>query len=166
MRAAAERNKQQLLAAQGGGLAAFLGVPADSDNSSDILPHQQVDHGAVTTPAAAAAAAVAAAAARSPHSRRQQQQQPAEQAYYPSPQQQQPQRQRVSQQHHNQHRAEDDSESVVSQLIELSPWELRRKRLEAEQAARDEQLRQFQRQHWLEVKQAAARNKQQVCSSL
>lgn len=44
-----------------------------------------------------------------------------------------------------------------------SPWEQRRARLEAEQAARDTQLREFQRLHWLEVKAAAARNKQQVC---
>jgi hypothetical protein len=46
--------------------------------------------------------------------------------------------------------------------VELSPLERRRARLQAEQAERDAALRDWQRQHWQEVKAAAARNRQQV----
>jgi hypothetical protein len=50
--------------------------------------------------------------------------------------------------------------------LEISPLERRRARLQAEQAARDAALRDWQRQHWQEVKAAAARNRQQVSPSL
>jgi hypothetical protein len=50
----------------------------------------------------------------------------------------------------------------VADAAGLSPLERRRARLQAEQAARDAQLRDWQRQHWQEVKAAAARNRQQV----
>jgi hypothetical protein len=46
--------------------------------------------------------------------------------------------------------------------LEMSPLERRRARLQAEQAARDAALRDWQRQHWQEVKAAAAHDRQQV----
>lgn len=42
------------------------------------------------------------------------------------------------------------------------PWERRRQRLEADRLQRERELLEFQRQHWLEVKAAAQRNREQV----
>lgn len=53
-------------------------------------------------------------------------------------------------------------EADVADAAGLIPLERRRARLQAEQAARDAQLREWQRQHWQDVKAAAARNRQQV----
>lgn len=201
MRAAAERNKRQLMAAEAGGLAAFLGVPDDTDGSSSSsgrAPGKQPDRCNPAPP-------------KTGQQQQQQQQldQPGrERVRSGSPvldgQQQQPQQQVESYEDSSRHRdrpglsrerppASRDSDSYNCQAdgkrhqqagndntkisqkaanvrytesdideIGLSPWELRQKRLEAEQAARDAQYKDFQRQHLLEVKVAAARNKQAV----
>jgi hypothetical protein len=44
----------------------------------------------------------------------------------------------------------------------VSPWERRRQRLEADRLQRERELLEFQKQHWLEVKASAQRNRELV----
>jgi len=108
MRAGAERNKRAAAEVQqGGGLAAFLGVPSESQDGGK--------------PAADAPARSNAGAAARP----------------PSP--------------------GITAEATLAPPVD--PYERRRCKLEAEAQAREAEIQAFQRQHWQEMKGAAARNR-------
>lgn len=140
--AAAKHNKQQLQAAQAGGLAVFLGVQDTEDSPA----------------AASSASATIADQPEAPQCIQQpwQQHEPLRQQAKSTDKQQQ--YQQFIRHSPGAHDMSDDNSNIVG----LSPLEIRKRRLEAEQAARVEQLKAFQRQHWLEIKQATANNRQQV----
>lgn len=48
----------------------------------------------------------------------------------------------------------------------LDPWERRLRRLEADRQRREAEIKAFQRQHWIEMKAAAARNRAHVLGDL
>lgn len=164
MKAAAARNRRQVEAADAGGLAAFLGVPSDDNDSY----HDNHDVG------------VGGKQGYSPTMQQQQQQQHEGHAQQPnsavSRQTSDRQRQRVSDDYKAGPRAvdmaavapqsrhdgyhDDDTDAAGN------AWERRKKRMEEDNMKREAEIKEFQRQHWLEMKAAAQKNRAQVRASV